>query len=69
MTLNNGDKPRANPELAVKLPGTLRCERIWHIGVASHLIAPFNNGLFFAVDQANEVAQQINLLENQFLIE
>lgn len=74
LTLVNDPKqrvtsPELTPELAVKLPGTLRCERIWHIGVASHLIAPFNNGLFFAVDQANEVAQQINLLENQFLIE
>lgn len=46
--------PHVSAQLQVSLPGSLRPERIWMLGVASYLAAPMVNSVYQSVRQASE---------------
>jgi hypothetical protein len=51
--------PQVGPDLRVILPGRSVPERIWLLGISSHVRVPMVNAVYVAVRQADSVARQI----------
>jgi uncharacterized NAD(P)/FAD-binding protein YdhS len=51
--------PELTSDLAVRLPGAAKSERIWFVGIPAHISVPAVYALYIGVAQGNKVAKEI----------
>jgi hypothetical protein len=51
--------PEVGPDLRVTLPGRSEPERIWLLGIASHVRVPLVSAVYVTARQADTVARQL----------